>query len=135
MLSAFDAPDPFLDAPLLDPSLRFERDLCLWGVASDFMALGVSIETRVLGPEEVWIQNLEASRPGAGNGSRALGLLCGLADEHGVTLRLCAKPFGQSPMTPETLARFYAKAGFESCAPHMDEPEVEAAVSMRRLPR
>jgi hypothetical protein len=29
VLSAFDAPDPFLDAPLLDPSLRFERDLCL----------------------------------------------------------------------------------------------------------
>lgn len=129
-----DLSDPLLDAPLLDPSLRFERDLCVWGVASEFVSLGVSIETKVLGPDEVWLQNLEASRRGTGAGSRALAALAALADAHGVTLRLCAKPYGTDPMPPDVLVRFYERAGFVPCAPHAEEPPVEGAVSMLRLP-
>ena len=129
-----DPTDPLLDAPLLDPSLRFERDLCVWGVVSDLVSLGVSVETKVLGPDEIWIQNLEASRRGTGAGARALAALADLADAHGVTLRLCAKPYGTDPMPPDALVRFYARAGFVPCAPHPEEPPVEGAVSMLRAP-
>jgi len=123
------------DVAAIDPASRFEDDLARAGIVDALVALGVSLETEVLGPDEVWIQNLKAQRQGGGAGTRGLALLCELADDHGVTLCLSAKPYGDAPMALDTLVRFYLRAGFEPSVPHPDAPEVEGGVFMRRYPR
>lgn len=123
------------DVAAIDPASRFEDDLARAGIVDALIALGVSLETEVLGPDEVWIQNFKAQRQGGGAGTRGLALLCELADDHGVTLCLSAKPYGDAPMAPDVLVRFYARAGFAPSIPHPDAPEVEDGLFMRRYPR
>lgn len=123
------------DVAATDRASRFEDDLSRAGIVDALIALGVSLETEPLGPDEVWIQNFKSQTQGNGAGSRGLALLCDLADEHGVALCLSAKPYGDAPMAPEVLVRFYTRAGFEPAVPHPDAPEVEGGMFMRRYPR
>ena len=123
------------DAAATDRASRFEDDLSRAGIVDALVALGVSLETEPLGPDEVWIQNFKSQTQGNGAGSRGLALLCDLADAHGVALCLSAKPYGDAPMALDTLVRFYARAGFEPSVPHPDAPEVEGGVFLRRYPR
>jgi len=123
------------DVAATDRASRFEDDLARAGIVDALVALGVSLDTEVLGADEVWIQNFKAQQQGNGAGSRGLALLCDLADEHGVSLCLSAKPYGDAPMALDTLVRFYLRAGFEPSVPHPDAPEVEGGVFMRRYPR
>lgn len=63
---------------------------------------------------QVWIDSLRSFTKGAGNGSRALKNIIELADQHGVTLRLTAKPFdtGGHELDFKQLVQFYQRNGF-----------------------
>ena len=48
-----------------------------------------------------------------GFASKVMNKVTGLADKHGVSLRLRAAPFGQQSVTDEDLISWYKRAGFE----------------------
>ena len=50
---------------------------------------------------------------GQGFASKVMNKVTGLADKHGVSLRLLAAPFGQQSVTDEDLISWYKRAGFE----------------------
>jgi hypothetical protein len=50
---------------------------------------------------------------GQGFASKVMNKVTGLADKHGVSLRLLAAPFGQKSVSDEDLISWYKRAGFE----------------------
>lgn len=50
---------------------------------------------------------------GQGFASKVMNEVTGLADKHGVRLRLLAVPFGQKSVSDEDLISWYKRAGFE----------------------
>lgn len=60
----------------------------------------------------VYIKAIQAVEAGKGHGKEALKMLCELADEHGVTLELNAKPFGQEHLSAKQLVAWYTRSGF-----------------------
>ena len=60
------------------------------------------------------IHRLWTLRPGKGNGSMMLRVVCGLADKHGIEIKLKALPFGRKPfkMSGDELAAWYQRHGF-----------------------
>lgn len=83
---------------------------------------------------EVWIDSLRSFRKGAGNGSRALKDIIELADQHGVTLRLTAKPFdtGGNELDYKSLVQFYQRNGFRTTRETQDH---KPSSEMVREPR
>jgi hypothetical protein len=65
-------------------------------------------------PNTVHIQRFAADEPGKGSGTQAMGQLEDLADTHGTTLSLDAKPeAGAKPIPQDKLEAFYGNHGFE----------------------
>jgi hypothetical protein len=64
----------------------------------------------------VIIHRLWTLDPGKGNGSAMLGILCDLADKHGVEIRLKILPFGRRPYAKsrEELRSWYVSRGFQA---------------------
>lgn len=96
-----------------DPSQRLIRAWQENGGERDAEALGVTLELLWYAADRVWVQNVEARVAGRGAGTKALRALGELADAHGVTLLLYAKPFGRDPMSLEELVVFYRRVGFQ----------------------
>jgi hypothetical protein len=63
----------------------------------------------------VEIHRLWTLEPNQGNGKVMLGLLCDLADKHGVEIKLTALPFGRKPYARSRaeLKAWYQSAGFQ----------------------
>ena len=62
----------------------------------------------------VWLDSIRSFEKGTGQGSQALKFLTEMADRHGVTLRLYARPYEtEAPgLEQETLIRWYEQNGF-----------------------
>ena len=58
---------------------------------------------------------------GQGFASKVMNKVTGLADKHGVSLRLLAAPFGQESVSDEDLISWYKRAGFEQTDPDYSE--------------
>ena len=58
---------------------------------------------------------------GQGFASKVMNKVAGLADKHGVSLRLKAAPFGQKSVSDEDLISWYKRAGFEQTDPDYSE--------------
>ena len=56
-----------------------------------------------------------------GFASKVMNKVTGLADKHGVSLRLLAVPFGQKSVSDEDLISWYKRAGFEQTDPDYSE--------------
>jgi hypothetical protein len=61
------------------------------------------------------IHRLWTREPGQGNGSIILRSLCGLADRHGIELKLKVAPIGRKPypLSKDQLRAWYRRHGFE----------------------
>jgi GNAT superfamily N-acetyltransferase len=126
----------YLPSFFASPSERVVLAYTEQGIEGYAADLGVTLELLPLTSSGVWVQNVEAKMPGRGAGTRILRALGHLADEHGVTLLLYAKPFGEDAMTLDTLVAFYRKVGFQPddgvVSPH---PEYDfGGCPMRRPP-
>jgi hypothetical protein len=66
-------------------------------------------------PRLIEIHRLWTLSPGQGNGKYMLKILCDLADEHRVEIKLKVLPIGRKPypMSREDLRAWYRKFGFE----------------------
>lgn len=58
------------------------------------------------------LSSIRSFTPGNGNASRALAMLCGLADKHGVKIDCDAQPFGNAGMNEGQLTSWYKRNGF-----------------------
>jgi hypothetical protein len=83
---------------------------------------------------QIWLDSIRSFEKTRGNGSRALKMVLDLADQHGVVLRLTAKPFdtGGNELDFASLVQWYESNGFVSKDVTQD---YEPSASMTRLPR
>lgn len=59
------------------------------------------------------VKSIIAKRPGRGDGTKALGTLTKLADEHGAVLSLYARAMDQRPRTTKRYIAWYERHGFQ----------------------
>lgn len=71
---------------------------------------GVDLRVEQRGPDRLKINWIGAHQPHGRRGSAAMRLLCELADQHGVTLRL--QPFADDDRTLKFLIGWYRTFGF-----------------------
>jgi hypothetical protein len=80
------------------------------------------------GENDVFLSSIRTLDPGKGLASAALNEITRLADEHGVTMRLIAAPFGRDGgLNKKALEAWYARAGFEKKGQYMVRTPAEAA--------
>jgi hypothetical protein len=63
--------------------------------------------------KSLWISSIRTVESGQGNASRVLDKICAIADEHGVRIRLDAKPFGSGGLSKANLTAWYKRHGFK----------------------
>jgi GNAT superfamily N-acetyltransferase len=80
----------------------------------------------------IHIDEFQAVAKRQGAGTEALQFLTGLADKHGISLYLHARPFGHERMSLEELERFYRRHGFRADDEEEDDDE---GTHMHRWPR
>ena len=80
----------------------------------------------------IHIDRLHALSARKGAGTEAMRFLTGLADKHGLSLTLYARPFGDEKMDLDALVRFYRRFGFRE---DEDADEDEEGTEMHRWPR
>ena len=81
------------------------------------------------------IETLRALSRRKGEGTKAMRFLTDLADKHGVSLYLYAKPFGDEAMDLDDLVRFYRRFGFRQAEEADEEEDEYEGVEMHRWPR
>lgn len=81
------------------------------------------------------IETIQALSRRKGEGTKALRFLTDLADKHGVSLYLYAKPFGDEAMDLDDLVRFYRRFGFRQDEEGDEEEDEYEGVEMHRWPR
>jgi hypothetical protein len=74
----------------------------------------------------VQIHRLWATQPGMGGGSIMMRTLCGLADRHGVEMKLKVIPIGRKPfpMSRQQLKAWYVRLGFSGSRWHLTRKPV-----------
>jgi GNAT superfamily N-acetyltransferase len=100
----------------------------------------VFVDVHELEDDQIYIEEIQTTRPGRGQGTRALKALVGLADEYGVVLELFADPtieaktrkifFEDPEYYADRLAAWYSRFGFEPI-----ESDDYGRVWMQRLPQ
>ena len=92
-----------------------------------------AVELRPQGGQ-IWIDSLRSFTKSEGAGSEALKDIITLADQHGITLRLTAKPFdtGGNELDFKTLVQFYSRNGFIT---NRTEEGYEPSAAMTRPPK
>ncbi len=73
------------------------------------------------GPNFVRLSDIVTLNKGSGACSRALKMICDLADEYDVDIELSAKSYGRAHLTNQQLVDWYSRYGFEDAYP--DEAE------------
>ena len=81
------------------------------------------------------IETIRALSRRKGEGTKAMRFLTDLADKHGVSLYLYAKPFGDEAMDLDDLVRFYRRFGFRQDEEADEEEDEYEGVEMHRWPR
>lgn len=81
------------------------------------------------------IETVRALSRRKGEGTKAMRFLTDLADKHGVSLYLYAKPFGDEAMDLDDLVRFYRRFGFRQDEEADEEEDEYEGVEMHRWPR
>jgi len=86
----------------------------------EFASVDVGFNLRPISDNAVVLQSLYSADTGNGDGTKALSIICEVADRNRVTIHIDVQPFshkGAASMPKEKLKQWYSKFGFYPTGP------------------